>query len=131
MEKLGVLMNQKFREQMGKFFVAGVSAVTTDLIVYKLLISLIGPEFAKGISFLTGTCVSYIINKYWTFNVQDKSKKEVARFLCLYSSTLLLNVLTNAIVLEKTELVWLSFLLATAVSMTLNFIGQKWWVFKS
>ena len=37
---------------------------------------------------------------------------------------------TNSFILSITDLVLLSFVIATGVSTILNFIGQKWWVFK-
>ena len=44
--------------------------------------------------------------------------------------TLTINIFTNSFILNITDLVLLSFVIATGVSTILNFIGQKWWVFK-
>ena len=87
-------------------------------------------DVAKAISFLLGTVVAFVINKYWTFEKHEKSYKEMLQFGILYSTTLGANVLTNKIVLSKTEIVFLAFIIATGVSTVLNFIGQKWWVFR-
>ena len=122
-------MNQIKRE-LNKFLVAGLSAVGTDLLVYYLLLNFLNYEVSKGISFLTGSVVAFIINKYWTFNKPKISYKEMIKFGVLYSITLGLNIMTNKIVLDYTSLVLLSFLIATGVSTILNFVGQKWWVFK-
>ena len=122
-------MNQIKRE-LNRFLVAGLSAVGTDMLVYYLLLTLLSSDVSKGISFFTGTVVAFIINKYWTFKKPKKSYKEVIQFGALYSLTLGLNVMTNKIVLDYTSLVLLSFLIATGVSTVLNFVGQKWWVFK-
>jgi len=121
-------MNQIKRE-LNKFLYAGLAAVGTDLLVYYLLLNLLSSEVSKGISFMIGSVVAFIINKYWTFKKPEKSYKEMILFGVLYSTTLGLNVMTNKIVLDYTSMVLVSFLVATGISTILNFVGQKWWVF--
>ena len=121
-------MNQIKRE-LNKFLFAGLAAVGTDLLAYYLLLNLLSYEVSKGISFIMGSVVAYIINKYWTFNKSEKSYVEMIRFGVLYSTTLGLNIMTNKLVLDNTNMILVSFLVATGISTILNFIGQKWWVF--
>jgi putative flippase GtrA len=120
----------KIKKELKKFLVAGVSAVGTDLVTYYILLGFLIPGISKAISFLAGTIVAYFINKYWTFGKHEKSFKEVIKFGVLYCCTLGMNVLVNKIVLDNTTIVFLAFLIATGVSTVLNFIGQKFWVFK-
>lgn len=120
----------KIKKELLRFLVAGVSAVGTDLVTYYILLNFLTPGVSKAISFLLGTIVAYIINKYWTFEKHEKSVREIAQFAVLYSCTLGINVLTNKMVLDNTSIVFLAFLVATGVSTVLNFIGQKFWVFK-
>ena len=121
-------MNQ-IKGELNKFLYAGLAAVGTDLLAYYLLLNLLSYEVSKGISFIIGSVVAFIINKYWTFRKPEKSYVEMIRFGILYSTTLGLNILTNKIVLDNTNIVLVSFLVATAISTILNFVGQKWWVF--
>lgn len=121
-------MNQIKRE-LNKFLFAGLAAVGTDLLVYYLLLNLLSTEVSKGISFIIGSVVAFIINKYWTFKKPEKSYKEMIQFGVLYGTTLGLNVMTNKIVLDYTDIVLVSFIVATGISTILNFVGQKWWVF--
>lgn len=120
----------KIKKELKRFLVAGVGAVGTDLITYYILLNFLSPNIAKTISFLLGTVVAFVINKYWTFKKHEKSYKEIVQFGILYASTLGANVITNKIILDYTQLVFLAFLIATGVSTVLNFIGQKWWVFR-
>ena len=121
-------MNQIKRE-LNKFLFAGLAAVGTDLLVYYLLLNLLSTEMSKGISFIIGSVVAFVINKYWTFEKPEKSYKEMIRFGVLYLTTLGLNVMTNKIVLDYTDIVLVSFIVATGISTILNFVGQKWLVF--
>ena len=120
----------RINKELKRFIVAGFSAVGTDLGTYYLLLTFLPHNIAKAISFLLGTIVAYVINKYWTFEKKEKSYSEIIRFAILYSVTLGTNVLVNKLVLDKTSILMLAFLVATSISTVLNFIGQKFWVFK-
>ena len=120
----------KIKKELKRFLVAGLSAVGTDLVMYYILLNFMPHDISKAVSFLLGTVVAFVINKYWTFEKHEKSYKEILKFGILYSLTLGTNVMTNKMILEYTSLVFLAFLVATGVSTVLNFIGQKWWVFK-
>ena len=118
------------KKEVKRFLVAGFSAVSTDLIIYYIMIYYLNHDIAKTFSFLLGTIVAFVINKHWTFQKHEKSYKEIFQFGVLYATTLGANVLTNRFVLDTSEMVFLAFFIATGVSTVLNFTGQKWWVFK-
>jgi len=125
----------QLKKEIKRFLVAGCTAVGTDFAVYYLLLNFLTYSPAKTISFLSGSFVAYLINKFWTFEQHKKSYSEIGKFCILYTSTLIINVFSNKLVLDlgknfeyKTIL---AFLIATGISTILNFIGQKWWVFKN
>jgi putative flippase GtrA len=122
-------MNKK---EVTRFLITGCSATAVDFIVYFTLKSILSPSFAKAISFLCGTAVTFLLSKYWTFEVKERSVKEVVRFVSLYSTTFLLNVTVNKVVLLIfPQWYFFAFLCSTGAGMVVNFIGQKWWVFKT
>lgn len=118
--------------QLVRFMVSGISAVMTDMGTYFLFLHILSHSPAKTISFILGTIVAFLLNKFWTFEKPAISMKEIVKFGLLYLFTLGANVGAN-----KTFLwllvgqVFIAFLAATCVSATLNFLGQKHWVFKS
>lgn len=126
--------NKTFSIEISRFIIVGIGAVACDSIVYFILIQFLSHSPAKTISFLSGTIVAYIFNKYWTFEKKNRDHKEMAFFFLLYVFTLLVNVAVNKIslnVLNGYEYsVTLAFLLSTGTSTVLNFIGQKWLVFE-
>jgi len=115
--------------QINCFIVSGCTAVTTDLASYQLLLTICPVGVAKGISFLCGTLIAYLLNKYWTFQRDTRSWPELVCFLMLYTGTLCLNVTIHHLSLQYLPGL-IAFLAATATSTVVNFLGQKFWVFK-
>lgn len=118
-------------KQILRFLVGGGSAVITDYLIYKILLSTgIQLDQAKAISFICGATVGFVINKLWTFEVKAFSTTEILRYIALYVVTATLNILVNRGVLFLFNVQVLAFLCATGVSTVLNFIGQKFFVFR-
>lgn len=118
------------QKQLLKFVVSGVIAVGVDFGVYYLLNNYMDQNVSKGISFLTGSMVAYLMNKFWTFDTKEFSGIQLFRFFFLYATTLAINVMVNKGVLSLFNSVLFGFLCATGASTVLNFLGQKFWVFK-
>jgi|SaaInlStandDraft_3_1057020.scaffolds.fasta_scaffold01890_7 putative flippase GtrA len=115
-----------------RFSISGIGAVFVDFITYYVLIDFLSFSLAKGISFLTGSLVSFTANKYWTFEKHEKSVVEVVKFYSLYLFSLGINVVLNSLVLDySVNLVHIAFLVATGASVVINFIGLKYWVYKT
>jgi putative flippase GtrA len=126
--------------ELKRFLVSGGSAVACDTTVYFLLLPLLPPSIAKAVSFIAGTVVAYILNKFWTFKKPKRSHVEVVKFVCLYLSTLGANVAVNRLTLDYAPTIvpilkpyetQFAFLAATGTSTVLNYLGQKFWVFKT
>lgn len=117
---------------MFRFIITGSSAVGTDYLTYYILSKGLDTSLAKGISFLAGTVLAFVLNKYWTFRSGKYSLVEIFKFIGLYCGSLLVNILVNEMVLLLYEnWIFMAFIFATGTSTIINFIGQKWWVFKS
>ena len=119
----------KLKKQLIRFLFAGFSAVLVDLVSYYILLNFFNFNLAKTISFIFGSIVAFTVNKYWTFEQYIKNLSEIIRFTSLYSLTLALNIIANRISLVLTDMLLLSFIIATTASTIVNFIGQKFWVF--
>ena len=122
----------KLKKELRRFLIAGLSAVGPEFITYYIMLNFLhlDIDIAKTLSFILGTVVAFVVNKYWTFERYEKSYKQIFQFTILYSTTLFVNVMVNRLALDFAELFFLAFLIATGASTILNFVGQKWWVFK-
>ncbi|MDO8772573.1 MAG: GtrA family protein [Burkholderiaceae bacterium] len=119
------------------FLIVGSLTVLIDFLTYRGLVwlGLLGVDLSKGTGFLVGTCFAYFANRIWTFGHNDHASGSAWRFTFLYAATLGVNVWVNALALDllgkAAQAIQLAFLLATGVSATLNFLGMKWFVFKT
>jgi putative flippase GtrA len=125
--------------ELVRYLIAGFGAVGADLMTYWLLLPAINPSPAKAFSFVAGTIVAYALQKFWTFQQKEHSWGEITKFISLYSSSLLINVAVNRVSIYLVEAYipqlqplryQFSWLLATGTSTVLNYVGQKFWVFK-
>ncbi len=139
------------RKQLVKFGFIGGLAVLTDLACYYLLLQLL-PEallpppwsneaVAKTLSFLCGLMVTYHFNKRWTWRRKDRSNRRLVMFMALYGMSMVLNVSLNSLFLwvlhQHSTWSWVprkylvAFFGATAICAGFNFMGQKFWIFRT
>jgi len=113
-----------------KFLVGGGSAVIIDAVVYAILKAHIDISIAKAISYVAGAIVGFVINKLWTFESKTFKVSEVYRYVLLYASSAVANTVVNKLVLILIPSVTFAFLCATGTSTIINFLGQKFFVFR-
>lgn len=124
------------RREIVRFLIVGLTAAVLDFSLYRLVLW-IGDSvsLAKTCGFIAGTVFAFFLNRLWTFSktVEPVSTRELTRFAAIYGLSLIANVGTNSLVLSlfgKSEIIiWAGFILATALSATLNFLGLKFLVF--
>ena len=121
--------------EVARFLIVGGTTVLIDLICYFILIYIgFDTSLSKGVSFSVGTVFAYFANRNYTFQSSMGGFVRFTVFTLLYLSTLLVNVASNEIILKFTSHIngslMISFLIATSLSATLNFIGMKYIVFK-
>jgi len=128
---------QLIKRQFQIFVLVGILTVLIDLAVYRSLLLFwdLPINFAKGCSFLSGTFFAYIANRFWTFQNNDHIVGSVYRFVPLYFLTLVINIAINSLILVNFNYIFLidyiAFTVATVCSAMLNFLGMKFFVFKS
>ncbi len=117
---------------MIRFLLVGSLAVLTDFIIYFMLIFFNLPTSpAKGISWISGNIVSFFGHRKFVFHATDKKAKyQILPFALLYFSTFLINNVVNELMLQFTSFKLLAWFIATAVAVSINYLGLKLVVFK-
>lgn len=126
-----VNLNKFDKKEILKFLIGGGTAVIVDFLTYKIFM-ILGVErtVAKTLSFICGSIVGFIINKYWTFKSLKFEIKEILKYIVLYIVTAFINSQVNKYILLLFESEMFAFLCATGVSTILNFLGQKFLIFR-
>lgn len=113
-----------------KFLVGGGSAVVVDALFYAILKAYIDFSVAKAISYILGAFVGFIINKLWTFESKKFKVSEIYKYIILYACSALVNTGVNKFVIWIIPSTVFAFLCATGTSTVMNFLGQKFLVFR-
>jgi putative flippase GtrA len=140
--------------EITKFSIVGFICFGLDLGVYYLVSQAAPTWLAKAVGFGIGVFANYNFNKFWTWGQRDKSNQRFARYITLYGFSGFVNILSNELflsIIPNIEVV-LSFravsgmmkelmaikadkffavVLAAGVTMVINFVGQKKWVFNN
>lgn len=125
--------------QFFKFNVVGLINTAIDFALFTLLIFAgTGSYGAQVLSYGAGTMNSYIMNKKITFPEQAKAQerrnifniRQFVRFAALNLGVLLLSLALLFVLVSVIELSPLvSKLMVTAVTVIVNFVGSRKWVF--
>lgn len=122
------------RRQVLRFAVSGVLATASDASVYAALTHsvLVGQhDPAKACSFVVGTAVAYTLARFWTFADAPARRGQSVGFLALYALAFGVNVGTNHVGLDLGLPAPVAFVVATGFSTVLNFLGQKFVLFRA
>jgi len=121
-----------FYRQFVSYSMIGIISLLIDIIVYVLLSDffLISKSLSKIISFILASINSFLGNKIFTFKLKSYNFREPLKFILLYSVSLIANSSTHDFFLNVFD-GFLPFIIASIVSIIINFGGQKLWVFKN
>ena len=114
-----------------KFCLVGVVNTGVDFTVFTVLTNLgVLLLVAQSISYTCGVLNSFLLNRIWTFRGGVQSARSFLRFLVLNLGTLA--VTYGLLIYFHNHFVWsllVSKLLATGVSLVINFTGSRLLVF--
>lgn len=116
-----------------KFAFVGVFNTAIDWIVFFIMNTLlkIPVLISHPVAYLCGIVSSYIGNKYFTFKAKNKvtlsetSKFVVVNLISLGASTLVITLLAENAGWNE----YVAKLISTAVAMTINYLGSRFFVF--
>jgi hypothetical protein len=125
------MKKNKLEYQILVFLFIGGLATIIDFVIYNYLFTFFSINISKLISMLSSSLFSYFMNKIFTFNKgRNYNQKYLIKFYIIFLLNLLTNIFVNYYVYKLTSVKLLAFILATLFGMIVNFIGQKFYVFK-
>jgi putative flippase GtrA len=124
-----VMKTIQLREIRG-CIVGGCTAVLVDYILYTLLVESAGLMASKIISYIIGASVGFVINKFLAFHSMGFHLSEILKYTVLYGISAVLNALINRGMISLDCIPLVAFLGATGITTIINFLGQKFIVFR-
>ena len=120
----------KFSKNFMLFLIIGTITVGIDYLVYIFFYNnFFDIAISKCIGFLTGTLFSFFANKNYNYKIKGNTYKYLFYFLLLYLVSMLLNIFINKnllIILSNYLFrIQISFLVATIISATINYLGMS------
>ena len=120
--------------QLVRFGLVGGVGFVVNLVVYTLCVHGVGLDYrvASVVAWLVAVCNNFVLNRHWTFDASgERAHAQAVRFLVVSLiaeafSLLILTLLVESAGLSKVP----AQAVAVALSMPLNFLGNKLWSFR-
>ena len=122
-------ISKKIINETKDYILVGTFSLIIDFLVYYLLSFYISPSISKKVSFLTGTTWSYFMNKKITFKSEGKLIPQLGLFILVYILSFSINFISHDFLIKYINN-YVPFLVSTFLSIFINYIGQKFIVFK-
>lgn len=117
-----------------KFNIVGVMNTVIDFIIFFLCVSLFKMVIvpAQIIAYSMGIINSYFMNRFWTFQIKKKqTRKEFILFVVINLFSLILSTVLIQYLLKLLSSLLIAKLIVTAIIMVINYLGQRFIVFKT
>ncbi len=119
--------------QAARFGTVGLLSNALLYLLYLRLTSIgTGPKVAMSVLFLSGTLLTFVLNRRWTFSHSGDARRALVRYVSAYGTAYLLNLAALWVFVDLMglphQLVQASAVLTLA---GLLFLAQRFWVFRS
>ena len=123
--------NKNFIE-IYRYIIVGLCSVLIDFLFYYIFIyfEFLDLNYSKRLIFIMGAIFIFYANRTYVFKVDKKKLSQYILFSLLYFTSFILNSIIHDYVFLISGLTLISFLSATFISTAINFIGQKFIIFK-
>lgn len=120
-----------------KFAITGAAGFTVDAAMLSALLATtdLGPFFSRALSFPAALCITWYLNRVWTFERTDQAPLgQSMRYVTVQLVGAIFNLIVYALcitlgppVVERFPLIALA--IASGLAMALNFLGSRRWAF--
>jgi len=126
-----MLFRKKLKKQFLSYSIIGIISLSIDFMFYNIFhyFFALNLSLSKALSFIVGSTNSFIFNKKITFKSKKKSLTEPFLFFIVYSLSLTVNYFSHKLMIDIFS-GYIPFIIATILSVMINFFGQKTIVFK-
>ncbi len=115
-----------------KFLLVGGCSTGLDFVIYMLLSLRLPITVSKGISMILASVFSYVVNKQYSFENKEKTNAVyLIKYYLTFAANFAVNLSVNYLVYSSTGYKLAAYVFATVCGMTVNYLGQRFFVFTS
>lgn len=132
LDMLRRLQQRPIVRQALRFAAAGAVATAVHFILLIALVELggLGPVLASTLAYCVGVCVSFFLNRRFTFEAKGDLGMTFAKYAALYAVGIFLNGAIMAALIQLGLWYILAQLIAVALILVWNFFGARYVVFR-
>jgi putative flippase GtrA len=93
---LSSMLTENSLKQLIKYIVTGLLAFVTEYAVFTLLLAPLSIFIANSVGMFVGFWISFLLNRYWSFQSRDKFFSQLLR----YSSLFIINLIISNLLLK-------------------------------
>lgn len=134
------MLKKIFSLEQSRFVLVGIMNTVIGTSVMFIAYNFLGLGYwvSSALNYIIGSVFSYFANKYFTFKSENKSGKEIVRFvlnivLCYFVAygvaKPIINIFLGNLNLSISILEQLGMILGMCIFIVVNFLGQKFFVF--
>lgn len=120
--------------QLVRFGLVGGLGFLVNLAVYALFVHSVGVDYraASVAAWLVAVLNNFVLNRHWTFDARDgRARFQAMRFLVVSLAAEIFSLALLTLLVEGASVAKVpAQAIAVAVSMPLNFLGNKLWSFR-
>ena len=121
-----------FHRQLFRFLLIGGVTTVIDFVIYSILGQIIHIVPAKLCSMLCSTFFAFLVNRNWTFGYREEGWLiSLRKYYLAQAANITVNVSVNTLLFLAFQQRLIAFGAATLAGMTVNFLLQKNYVFKT
>ena len=128
---MGKVWKQILGNEIIRFLFVGGCSTGIDFFLYMVISLKYSISLSKGISMLVSSVFSYVLNKKFTFvDKEELNMRQVIKFYVVFGMNFWTNLSVNYLIYCYTGYKLIAFVFATLCGMTVNYLGQKYFVFR-
>lgn len=111
----------------------GVGVINTIFgfgLIFALMFFGLSPELSNVVGYSFGVCLSYVLNKFFTFKSKTKNKAEFFKFIASMLIAYILNFIALKVLLEFQINAYIAQIISGGVYTLSGFLLSKFWTFK-
>jgi putative flippase GtrA len=125
--KTSKLLINKFSNQFKKYIFTGLLAFTLEYLTFYIILMYYSKFIANSVGMFVGFWISFLLNKFWSFEAKGKFFNQLFRYLVLFTINLFIS---NFLIYVLSDILNITPLISKIITMCL-IVFWNYFIFKN